>query len=134
MVNWVTRAVTGLVKPITNVFVKREERKKVVQSIQAKTAQGKQEGDTQIQLNESEWELIGQRLQGQTWKDEFVTVIVFSPFITLIVGAIFAAFGKPELSNAAATMLGEMNELGMDYSTLLWVTASAALGLKAIKQ
>ena len=123
-----------LVKPIAGIFQQREARKRAVQTLQAKTAQAQQAGATEVALNDSEWELIGQRLQTESWKDEFVTVIVFAPFITSLIGALLAAFGYPELSQAAATMMASIAAMAIDYGTLLYITALAALGLRAIKR
>ena len=132
--NFISGAVRGLVSPIMGFFEKREDRKRTIQTIHAKTAQARQEGETKVTLNESEWELIGQRLQGESWKDEFVTLVVFAPLITAMLGSIFAAFGHPELSQAAAEMMRAIADMDINYGQLMYITALAALGLRAIKQ
>ena len=130
---WISDVVGGVIQPVASVFARREARKEAVQVIQAKTVAAKQQGETEVALTAMEWELIGQRLQAGTWKDEFVTVLVFSPFITSLMGALLSVFGFPQLSLAAAEMMKSIAAMNIDYGTLLYITAMAALGLRAIK-
>ena len=123
-----------LVSPVAKLFEKREERKQAKETIKGKIAQSKQNGETSLVLSKAEWELTGQKLQDGTWKDEFITLVVFSPFITTLAGAVLAVFGKPELSIAAAEMMKQISGMNIDYGNLLYITALAGLGLRAWKQ
>ena len=125
--------VSGIVAPVARIFEKRESRKKAVETIRAKTAQAKQAGETQVQLDIMEWEALSKRAEPETWKDEFVTVVVFAPFITMLIGSLAAAFGHTEMAQASAAMLIAINNMNIDYGTLLYVTVGAALGVRLWK-
>ncbi len=130
----VSGIIEGAVSPIASIFSKQEDRKRAVQTIQAKTEQAKQEGKTQLELNDLELDLIRTKLQPESLKDEFVTVLVFAPFITMLVGCILSVFGYNELFSAANLMLESINKMDINYGNLLLLTASAALGIRAFKR
>jgi hypothetical protein len=85
--NWLS-----LIAPIANIFTKKEERKKVKVEGEAKLAIAKQKGETDITLTDQEWEAIGVGKQDSTWKDEYVTIVVTSPILLIIVGSVWYAF------------------------------------------
>ena len=122
-----------LVAPIAKIFEKKQDRKIASDSIKGKVAQAKQDGQNSILLSKAEWELAGQQQQTGTWKDEFITLVVFAPFITSLLGAVLAVFGKPELSIAATGMMTQISGMNIEYGNLLYITALAGLGLRAIK-
>jgi hypothetical protein len=122
-----------LVSPIAKIFEKKQDRKIALDSIKGKLAQAKQDSSTNVLLSKAEWELAGQKLQDGTWKDEFVTLVVFAPFITALLGAVLSVFGMPELSIASAEMMTQIGGMNIDYGNLLYITALAGLGLRAIK-
>jgi hypothetical protein len=122
-----------LVSPIAKIFQKKQDRKIALDSIKGKLAQAKQNSNDNVLLSKAEWELAGQKLQDGTWKDEFITIVVFAPFITALVGAVLSVFGMPELSQAASQMMVQISGMNIEYGNLLYVTALAGLGLRAIK-
>ena len=126
-------AARGIVAPIARIFQLKQERKTVVQTIQARAAQTQTEGEVSVNLKRAEWENIAQRLQGGTWKDEFITLIVFSPFIVAMAGAVLAAFGRPELSEAAANMFAVIHEMGVNYGDLLMIVTCAGIGIRIFR-
>jgi len=134
MINTILSGLGVIAKPVAKVFTAREQRKTTVETIKAKTLQGKQQGETSVALSHAEWEVVGQMMQGASWKDEFVTVIVFAPFITSLLGALLAAFGYPELADASAHQLKAIASMNIDYGNLLMVVASAAIGLRFIRR
>lgn len=125
---------TTLVSPIAKIFEKREGRKQATETLKGTIAKAKQDGVNSILISKAEWEVAGQKLQDGTWKDEFITLVVFAPFITTLVGAVLSVFGKPELSIAATAMMTQINGMNIDYGNLLYITALAGLGLRAWKK
>ena len=123
--------VSGIISPITGIFVKREETKKVKVEGEAKIALAKQNGSTEITLTDQEWEAIAASKQDSTWKDEYVTIVITSPIVLIIVGSInYAVTGDLDLLNGAVLALQKLDDIGLDMGELMEVVVYAAVGLK----
>ena len=132
----------GLAGPLIEAgggFVRRrQERRAAEESARAKLKQTAQD-DTHARemgaaLSRAEWEAIGRRSESGTWKDEFVTVLVSLPLLTLFVGAILEAFGVPEVFSAGERMIAALNSLDGTYGTLLAAVLLAAVGIRWIRR
>ena len=129
--NVVTQALSAIVSPLASVFNKRTDRKIQKDSIRGKLSQVKQEDATNITLTDAEWETVGQSLQGETWKDEYVTIIITSPLVLILVGSIVAAFTEDtRLLDGVAAGLTSLAALGVDMGFLMNAVVFAAVGLK----
>lgn len=131
----VTGVLSGLAAPVAGVLNKRTERKAAREAAQAKAVMQKQAGQTEITLTDAEWESLSVQGQDQTWKDEYVTVLVTAPIALVIVGAVAMGFGEPRILEGAklgAQVLVE--DLGLDYATLAIAVVLAAVGLKVWRQ
>lgn len=127
-------AISAVANGVTKIFTKKEERKKAIGVINAATKQVEKEGDVAITLKKEEWENISKRAEPDTWKDEYVTLIITSPLITILLGSFIAAFtGNTAMLEGTSTALSHFQALGLDMGELMWVTVLAALGIKAIK-
>jgi hypothetical protein len=126
----VTSLLTGIVSPIANIFAKKEERKTVKTQVEGKLALAKTNNKKQITLTDQEWESISASKQDTTWKDEYVTVIGTSPYLLIMIGAIFAAFGYPELLTGTTNAITQLKDVGVDVGHIVEVVVYAALGLK----
>ena len=73
---------------------------------------------------------MGQSLQAQTWKDEYVTVSIVSIINIIMVGGIASAFGYPELIDGMVIALTKLAELGLDIGFLVTAVVLAAIGMK----
>ena len=123
--------VSGIISPITGIFVKREETKKVKVEGEAKIALAKQNGSTEITLTDQEWEAIAASKQDSTWKDEYVTIVITSPIVLIIIGSInYAITGDLDLLNGAVLALQKLDDIGLDMGELMEVVVYAAVGLK----
>ena len=123
--------ISGVVSPITNIFVKREERKKVRVEGEAKLALAKQNGDTEVTLTDQEWESIAASKQDSTWKDEYVTIVITSPIVLIIIGSLsYALTDDISLLNGAVMALDKLAEIGLNMGDLMEVVVYAAVGLK----
>ena len=126
--------ITSLFKPVTDIFVAREQRKAAREAAQAKLAQGKAEGAQQIELNKDEYEAVATSGLQFTWKDEYVTVSVVSILNLIVVGGIATAFGHPELLQGVGIALHALSEVGVDVGFLMEATVMAAIGLSIWKK
>ena len=128
----------GLAKTVlgmgANVLNNRTERIQNKDNIQGRIALAKQEGQDRIELSLAEWENLKAKNENGEWKDEFVTVIILTPFITSMVGALLAPFGLPELAEASTNQFVAIKDMGIDYSLILVMVISAAIGIRAWKK
>ena len=122
--------ITALFQPVASVLNKRQERKMAKESAKGKLALAKQEGQFNLEMKDSEWEVIGQQLQGGTWKDEYITVSIVSVFNLIIAGGILAAFGDDRLLTGIGFAMQAMTQAGVDVGTLLTAVVFAGIGLK----
>lgn len=123
--------VSALAKPVTDVLLKRSERKAAKDTLRAKAAMKKQGDQTDITLTDAEWETAAQAQQDGTWKDEFVTLCVMYPYIGLFAGTTYLAFtGDSRLLDGTKEGIEALQSLGVDVGELMWIVVLAAVGLK----
>ena len=118
----------------SNVLNKRTERIQNKDNIAGRIALAKQEGQDRIELSLAEWENLKAKNENGEWKDEFVTVIILTPFITSMLGALLAPFGLTELAEASTNQFMAIKDMGIDYSLILVMVISAAIGIRAWKK
>ncbi len=132
--SWIKDVVAGAISPIAGIFTKREERKKAVSIIKAETARGATEGETAVRLSNAQWDLISKKNEADTWKDEYITILITSPLVCILLGNVIAAFfGDTRLLEANAASLEQLAKVGIDMGELMLWTVLAALGLKVVK-
>ena len=125
--------VSTVVGGITGFFTKKQEIKQAKVTARAKLDSLKEQGSQTLELTDAEWESLSIQTQQDSWKDEYITLIITSPFITILLGSIGAALGYEwgtEVVNGTVQGLQEMKSLGMDYGTIINAVVFAAVGLK----
>lgn len=123
---------SSIVEPVAKVFEKREARKAAKVSGEAKLALAKQSGEQQVTLTDAEWEEVSVSNQNTTWKDEYITVVITSPIIGILVGAILLAFtGDDRLLEGVNHGITALKATGVDMGELMYIVVLAAVGLKA---
>ncbi len=130
MSNPIMKFLGAIVEPVANIFIKKEERKTTKIQAEGKLALAKSNNEKQITLTDQEWEAICASKQDTTWKDEYVTIIGTSPYVLIILGAILAAFDKPELLAGTTGAITQLKDVGVDVGHIIEVVVYAALGLK----
>jgi hypothetical protein len=124
----------GLVQPVAAIFEKREDRKKAVSIINAERSRAQTDGEIQISLTDRQWELLSKKGEADTWKDEYITIVVTSPFILIVTGALQSAFGLgTEILDAVAEIFRQAEAADIDLGELMLWTVFAAIGIKAVK-
>lgn len=121
----ILKAVVG---PVTGIFQAKAERKRLKQEGEYKLARGEQ-------VSKSEWEAMGVKAGQDSWKDEYVTLIVTLPIPFIFVGNLFYAFnGDSRILDANKAALEQLGAL-MDttYGQLVFAVCLAAIGLKSLK-
>lgn len=118
-------------------FSKKQEIKSAKQTAEAKLAQAKTDGNFHLQLSDREWEALAVKGTQDSWKDEYVTILITSPIALILLGAVLTAFGVdagPKLLTGAKDGIKELTTLGMDYGFVLSAVVLAAIGLKVGKK
>ena len=91
----------------------------------------KQNGITSVTLTEQEWEAIVASSMADSWKDEYVTIVITSPIVLIILGCIYFAFTESRaLLDAATLAIDTLNEIGVPMAALMQAVVYAAIGLK----
>lgn len=126
--------VSGAIKPIANVFSKREDRKNAIGKAKLATEESRNNNETKIILTDKEWEALSKAAEGGTWKDEYVTLIVTAPILMIIIGSLASTMGHPEILVSTKQALVELDTaLKGTYGTIMLYTVLAAIGIRAIK-
>lgn len=96
----------------------------------AEKSQAKHERDITVIKGDQDWDMIQAQNSGDSWKDEYLTIIITAPFIVMFTAA---AFNEMEvvsrLEQAFAIIKTRIPE---EYWTLLYVTFAASFGVKGI--
>ena len=112
MIKAIIQAVSA---PVTSFVKGRAELKQTIQ-----------DGKNGKAVSTANWENIGKRLEGETWKDEYVTIIMTKPIIGKFFGGWFGWEGLTKASDAMITTIP-------NYEVLLTAVVLAAIARKTIK-
>lgn len=124
-------AVGGIVKPITGIFTKKEETKQIAKQAEAKLALAKANGEEKIELTDAEWESLSVKANESSWKDEYLTIIITSPIVGLLIGGIWFAFtGDDRLLEGVNKGITALKDTGVDLGDLMYAVVLAGVGLK----
>ena len=123
----------SLISGVTGFFTKKQEIKAATKTAAAKLASVKEVGAQNLELTDAEWESLSVQTQQGSWKDEYVTLIITSPIVLILVGAVMAALGftaGSQILTGTLNGITELKALGMDYGLLVNGVVFAAIGLK----
>lgn len=119
---------SGLVSPITNHFTKKNENKTKVKQQQIQRLMNSDD-------KEAEWEAIQAESGNNSWKDEYITVIISFPVPVIFIAVFFSVvFGDPIYAQGAKAGVDAIKELLPNYEDLLMAVCLAAIGIKAFKK
>ena len=124
---------SSIISPVAKVYQAKQERKKAAETAKAKLVMAKQDSSYQLDLKESEWEAMAKHNEAGSWKDEYVTVIITSPFVLLFLAAIVSGFtGDMRYLDAVNLGLESLKNLGVELGELLTIVVLAAVSIKGI--
>lgn len=124
-------ALSVLVKPLTAVYETYIDRKKTKDSLKSKAALAKQADATNVTLTDAEWELASKQLEQDSWKDEYVTLVITSPLLGILGGSVYHAFTTDDrLLQGVLSGIEAIGTLGIDMGVLMEIVVLAAVGLK----
>lgn len=128
--NWLN-PLSSAIDGVVGIFKSKQQRKANAEQAELKLKQTKLSGEHEVTLTDAEGEaLLAQGLEG-SWKDEYVTVLVTSPYALLVLGAIsLAVFNDSRLLDAAILAIGNLEKVGVDIDFLFKAVVLSAIGLK----
>ena len=130
----IAKGLGAIVSPITNVFVKKQERKTKKVEADGKIALAKQNGDNEVSMSVSHWEATSKSNESDTWKDEYATIIGTMPYLLIFAGAIWYAFtGDDTLLKGVNLGIDTLKDAGVDVGHIMEVVIYAAVSIKAYK-
>ncbi len=122
-----------LVSPISDAYQSRQKRKQAAESAKAKIALAKQDSAYELELNDDEWEALSKSNENNTWKDEYVTIIITSPFVLLFLAAIISGFtGDMRYLDSVNLGIQQLKALDVNLGELMFVVVLAAVSIKGI--
>ena len=125
---WLADIATGLVSPITNLFAKRNKNKTKVKQQQIQRLMNSDD-------KEAEWEAIQAEGGNNSWKDEWITLIITMPIPVIFISVILSVLlNDPLIAEAAKAGTAAIKELVPNYAELLYIVCLAAIGIKAFKK
>jgi len=128
MLKILSNLVSGLVSPITSHFTKKNENKTKVKQQQI---QRLMDSDNK----EAEWEAIQAESGNNSWKDEWITLIITLPIPIIFFSVILSVLlDDPSIAEAAKAGVTAIKELVPNYAELLYIVCLAAIGIKAFKR
>jgi len=113
------------------MYTANQERKSAKETGKQKLETIRATGDNTIKLTDAEWEQAAASTQNETWKDEYVTVVVTLPFLLIFIGSILLAFtGNEALLSGTVNAIKALSTVNVDVGTMMTVVVYAAVGLK----
>ena len=126
-----------LIKPISDYAVSRTQRRIAKDNIDGQVKMAKVQGQNEAAVSVADWELNSKAQEGGTWKDEYVTVSVFSLFNLVVVGGVLTGMGfaaGPEILTGVETAVDALNEIDGTVGFMVKAVGLAAIGLKVAKE
>ena len=131
MINIISGLIGSVAKPIATVYKSRQDRKQALESGKNKLAMAAQDSSYKLDLKASEWEALSKQNEKESWKDEYVTIIITSPFVLLFVASIVSGYtGDMRYVNAVNMGIQSLKGLGVDLGELLKIVVLAAVSIK----
>ena len=129
-------AVSGAIAPIVSIFTKKTERKAAKDAINGKVAIAKLGNEAAVSIQASDWEIVSKSQEAGTWKDEYITLSVFTVFNAVIIGSVASAFGYEGgilLVQGVLEGVKTLDGLDGNVGRLMMVVAYAGLSIKFIR-
>lgn len=128
--NWFN-PITALVSGVVGIFEKKQARKANKEQAEAKLKQSKVTNAHEVTLTDAEGEALLAEGLVDSWKDEYVTIVVTAPIVMIIVGVTYFAFtGDDRLLDSGIGSIKALKESGVDMGFLMNAVVLSAIGLK----
>lgn len=117
-------ALIGPISELAGTFLKgKVEKQKAKSTVEMAQATAKAEVMKSAAMHDSKWELIMAEATNTSWKDELVTIVILIPCVLAFI---------PGMENVVKSGFERLSELPEWYQYLLFLTCSAALGIRGL--
>jgi hypothetical protein len=116
---------------VAGFVTNRQDRKRALAEVEAKLRLASQEADSKLDLSDQQISAMLAKGLGDSWKDEYVTIIMSIPYLLMFAGGVLAAFNSPALLNGVAIGLEALTATGFDYGFVASTVFLAAVGVVA---
>lgn len=121
----------SVAKPISSAYKSRQDRKQALESGKNKLAMAAQDSSYKLDLKSAEWEALSKQNEKESWKDEYVTIIITSPFVLLFVASIVSGYtGDMRYVDSVNMGIQSLKGLDVDLGKLLEIVVLAAVSIK----
>lgn len=121
----------AVAKPVATAYKSRQDRKQALESGKNKLAMAAQDSSYKLDLKAAEWEALSKQNEKESWKDEYVTIIITSPFVLLFVASIASGYtGDMRYVDSVNMGIQSLKGLGVDLGELLKIVVLAAVSIK----
>ena len=130
--DFLTNGLSTIVKPITDILSKKQDRKMAKDVINGQLSAARQADETAVTVNDQHLETILAANANGTWKDEYVTLSVVGIINGIMLGGLLQGFGHPEFLTGVITgvqALAQILDGGSELGFILKATVLAAIGL-----
>lgn len=122
---------TALISPVFNTIQNYQSRKKAKESAKAKLKMAKQNNDYNLQLSDAEWQSLGKQAESDSFKDEWITIIITIPIPIIFFGAILSAYtANPIYIESINAGIDALKLLLPNFSKMLEVVVYAGVSIK----
>lgn len=118
----------GLLKPVGDIFAKREERKLAKMEARANLDRIMAEAAAQDATVAGQIALVNAENQNNTWKDEFALITIALPFWVMMVAGLFGA------QDVVGQMFAQMSDIPEFWQETFQWGILGALGITQLKK
>lgn len=109
-----------LIEGAIGIFRSQQERKLNAEKAEAKLRQTKISNQHEVTLTDAEGEALLASGLNDSWKDEYVTIVITAPIVMIILGVAYFAFtGDERLLHSGVSSIQALNEAGVDMGFLM---------------
>ena len=117
-------ALIGAISELAGTFLKgKVDKQKAKSTVAMAQAEAKAEVMKSAAMHDSKWELVMAEATNNSWKDEVVTIVILIPCVLAFI---------PGMEEVVESGFQRLSELPEWYQYLLFLTCSAALGIRGL--
>lgn len=117
-------ALIGPISELAGTFLKgKVDKQKAKSTVAMAQAEAKAEVMKSAAMHDSKWELVMAEATNNSWKDEVVTIVILIPCVLAFI---------PGMEEVVESGFQRLSELPEWYQYLLFLTCSAALGIRGL--
>ena len=117
-------ALIGPISELAGTFLKgKVDKQKAKSTVAMAQAEAKAEVMKSAAMHDSKWELVMADATDNSWKDEVVTIVILVPCVLAFI---------PGMEEVVESGFQRLSELPEWYQYLLFLTCSAALGIRGL--